>query len=244
MLLLCFPILVANAFAQNESPELSKLLDQFDRETQAIQKEADESVAKARRNLTKNLNALQDKLTKGGRLEEAIRVREWSRKVNGFIELKILQNPQSKDFLTAANEATIKDAEKLGYKIYGESPGLIFREQLPNTMPLMTYFHPQRKDYLTVATQEGISSSQPDYQFVRVEGYVFKARAPASIPIYLFWDGKENVTASETMQRELEKQAFNRIRIEGWIPKPTGGYSVQSICLIPAGIAGKGESIS
>jgi len=217
---LCFQDNATSVPVHGDPPEVLRLLDKFDRDTQAIQKEADERIATARRSLTKDLDILQDKFTKSAKLEDAIRVRDLIRKLNGLIELKVLQNPESKDFLLAANDATIAEAEKKGYKVQDIPQGLIFREQIPNTIPLMTYFYPQRNDYLTIATQESISSGKPDYQFVRIEGYVYQRKAPSSLPIYLFWNGKDNVTTAEIMRINLEKQAFKQIRIEGWILKP------------------------
>jgi len=207
------------ALAQGDPPEVLKLIDGFERETQVIQLEADQRIASVRRRLTRDLELLQDKLTKSVKLEEAIRVRDWIRKINGFVELKVLQNPESKDYLLAASEATITEAEKNGYKLQDIPQGLILREQLPNTIPLITYFKPKGNDYLTVATQEGISSGKPDYQMVRIEGYVFPRKVPASLPIYVFWNGKDNATATETMKIDLEKQSYKQIRIEGWILK-------------------------
>ena len=216
---LSLQILGSNVFGQNEPADLVKLLDRFDRETQAIQLEADERISNTRRNLTNDLEALQDKFTKSAKLEEAIRVREWIRKINGFIELRVLQNPESKDFLLAASETTIADAEKRGYRLQGNPLGLILREQLPNTLPLITFFNPQKNDYLTVSTQEGISSGKPDYKLIAIEGYVYQKKYPSTVPVYLFWNGKDNATATEALRTELEKQVFKQVRIEGWILK-------------------------
>ncbi len=125
--LLCFQDVGPSAPRLFEPPEVQKLLDKFDRDTQAIQTEADEQIATARRSLTKDLDMLQEKFTKEAKLDDAIRVRDLIRKINGLVELKVLQNPESKDFLLAASDATISEAEKKGYKSLDIPQGLIFR---------------------------------------------------------------------------------------------------------------------
>ena len=73
----------------------------------------------------------------------------------------------------------------------------------------------------TFATQDGIDSvKNSTYRLIRVEGYVYPKKVPASLPIFLFWNGKDNVTVPESLQPELERLAFKRKRIEFWIDKP------------------------
>jgi len=207
-------------FAQALSPEGAAIVSGFAKESEAIQRKADEQIAKSRRKAINELDEVKSKFTKSGRLEDAVAIRDLIRKLEGFLEIGLFQHPETKDYLSAASRETIDEASKKGYKLLSIQ-GLIHAEQAPNTIPLLTYWDEARNDYATFATQDGIDSvKNSTYRLIRVEGYVYSRKVPSSLPFVLFWNGKDNVTVAESLQSELEKLAFKRKRIECWIDKP------------------------
>ncbi len=210
----------ANCSAQGVSPEAAAIVSGFAKESEIIQRKADEQIAKSKRKAISDLDELKSRLTKSGKLEDAVAVRDLIRKLEGVLELGLYQQPETKDYLSAASQETIDEASKKGYKLISIQ-GLIHAEQAPNTIPLLTYWDDVRNDYATFATQDGIDSvKNSSYRLLRLEGYVYPKRVPASLPIVLFWNGKDNASVTESLQPELERMAFKRKRVECWIDKP------------------------
>ncbi len=100
----------------------------------------------------------------------------------------VFQNPQdgtiplvlyyegytSFDNFTVATSEGIAQAIAAGYwRVSDSVEGYVLRTQLPGTIPLNLYYHAQRGDNFTTASQSGQNDAQAwNYQFIRTEGYV------------------------------------------------------------------------
>lgn len=203
---------------QNLPKEALLLVQNDQKESEAIQAKADEQIRNLRKKTIADLESLKAKFTKMGKLEEAIATMAIARKLSGFDELVLLQHPESKDFLLAAHKMTIEEATKKGYLSQG-GHGVLFAEQAPNTIPLISFWNEDRKDYMTCATDESIKSQLGIYQMIRVEGYIYAKKAPASVPLVLYFKGPDNATVNPEVSRDMEQSGFSLVRVEGWIPR-------------------------
>lgn len=99
----------------------------------------------------------------------------------------VLQNPQSGtlplvlyyegytffDNFTVATSEGITQAIAAGYwRVRDSVEGYIFTTQYPGTIPLNLYYHAERRDNFTTASQAGQADGKAWYQFIRTEGYV------------------------------------------------------------------------
>ncbi|RMH42309.1 MAG: hypothetical protein D6689_08445 [Deltaproteobacteria bacterium] len=91
---------------------------------------------------------------------------------------------------------------------------------------LYTWYSPSRRDYFTT-TQAAWAGSpgdtrSPDYQFVRVEGRVWRPDGPQPLdttPLYLWWNGarRDNVLVAGTSSDGwLTRAGYRRVRLEGY----------------------------
>jgi hypothetical protein len=142
---------------QNLPKEALLIVQNNQKESEAIQAKADEQIRNLRKKAIADLESLKTKLTKMGKLEEAIATMAIARKLSGFEELLLMQHPKTKDLHLAANKLTIEEATKKGYFSIG-SQGFLFAEQAPNTIPLISFWSEDRKDFMTVAKDESIKS--------------------------------------------------------------------------------------
>lgn len=99
----------------------------------------------------------------------------------------VLQNPQSGtlplmlyyegyaffDNFTVATSEGVTQAIAAGYwRVRDSVEGYIFTTQYPGTIPLHLYYHAERHDNFTTASQAGQADGKALYQFIRTEGYV------------------------------------------------------------------------
>lgn len=94
--------------------------------------------------------------------------------------------------------------------------------QAQDTMPLKSYWCAgERTDYFTTGTAGGQSAAGDwDCTFTRLEGYVFPAEQPGTVPLELYWseDRTDNATvASEATKAELLEAGYSKTASEGFI---------------------------
>ena len=77
------------------------------------------------------------------------------------------------DNFTVATSEGISQAIAAGYwRVRDSVEGYIFTTQYPGTIPLNLYYHAERGDNFTTASQAGQADGKTWYQFIRTEGYV------------------------------------------------------------------------
>lgn len=116
---------------------------------------------------------------------------------------------------------------------YKVKKGIVFeikevRELSCDTVPLKLLWHLDRKDNVTVATEEGEKTQlNSGYRFVRVEGYVFPTQRPNTTPLKLYWhpNRKDYVTvATKDGESAQLESGYIFVRVEGYIfSKPQPG---------------------
>ena len=127
------------------------------------EKEAAAKLSKLQDELELELGRLSEKLNKGGKLDDAIVVRDVIRKMSRLRPLRILYHPTSKDYLLAATDETIQEATAKGYAVQNTFVGFVLSEPNEQTVPLMTLFWKHGDDFFNTATKEGIATGQFEY---------------------------------------------------------------------------------
>jgi hypothetical protein len=162
---------------------------------------------------------LSEKLNKGGKLDEAIVVRDVIHKISRLRPLRILYHPTSKDYLLAATDETIQEATAKGYAVQNTFVGFVLSEPNEQTVPLMTLFWKHGDDFFNTATKEGIATGQFEYDNLRIEGHIYPNRLPGTSPLYLYWNGKDNATMLDVKDPSFFANGYRKVRLEGWVLK-------------------------
>jgi hypothetical protein len=107
------------------------------------------------------------------------------------------------------------------------SAPLAVAKDSPVLLPLKLYWHPERSDYLTVCSPQGLQDAkEKGYELLRTEGYVFSAAQPGTVPLKLYRspDGSDYfLTATPQGDKASKTAGYDFIRTEGYVysgPQP------------------------
>lgn len=223
LLMGCWLILLPTEMSLGQENPLTKeidaILDKYEQKKWEAEKEAAAKLSKLQDELELELGRLSEKLNKGGKLDDAIVVRDVIRKMSRLRPLRILYHPTSKDYLLAATDETIQEATAKGYAVQNTFVGFVLSEPNEQTVPLMTLFWKHGDDFFNTATKEGIATGQFEYDNLRIEGHIYPNRLPGTSPLYLYWNGKDNATMLDVKDPSFFANGYRKVRLEGWVLK-------------------------
>lgn len=223
LLMWCWLILLPTEMSLGQENPLTKeidaILDKYEQKKWEAEKEAAAKLSKLQDELELELGRLSEKLNKGGKLDDAIVVRDVIRKMRRLRPLRILYHPTSKDYLLAATDETIQEATAKGYAVQNTFVGFVLSEPNEQTVPLMTLFWKHGDDFFNTATKEGIATGQFEYDNLRIEGHIYPNRLPGTSPLYLYWNGKDNATMLDVKDPSFFANGYRKVRLEGWVLK-------------------------
>lgn len=208
-----------NAQDPEVAKEVEAILGKYEIKKWEIEKDANAKMAKLQDDMKAELGRLQEKLTKTNKIDDALFVRGIVGRFERIRPLKVLLNPTTKDYLLAATDETINEATAKGYAVQNIFVGFVFSEPNENTVPLMTLFHKHRADFFNTATKEGLTTAQYEYDNLRIEGHIYPNRKPGTVPLYLYWNDKDNATLSDIADPDFFRQGYRKVRLEGWVLK-------------------------
>jgi hypothetical protein len=136
-------------------------------------------------------------------------------------KLHLYYNDQHHDSLTIASDDAMRAAATAGYRYIGEAGGYVFVGQPMGTIPLSLWYNSSYGDYFTSTTTDTAGMARLNYQFVRVEGYVYPSQQPNSVPLKNFWAPSRSdyfATATSAGETGALNSGYSFVRIEGYLP--------------------------
>lgn len=107
------------------------------------------------------------------------------------------------------------------YKWMGASIGASKTTSSQQTVPLKLFWNSARGDNFTTATPDGERAAvDAGYQYVRVEGYVFRTQQPGTVPLKLYYsEAREDnyTTAADQGAEAAEAAGYKYVRVEGYV---------------------------
>lgn len=157
-----------------------------------------------------------------------------------YIELHQWFHEESRDSRITSDRNWIgsKSEIKEGYRWVGIAGMIISpnQPQPPDTRALYTWYSPSRNDYRTTTANDWIPSSStdtrpdPDYRFVRLEGYVYSKPYAGTLPLYNFWNQtlEDNHLTTKALPDDIyvEVPQSSRFSFESYRIFRTEGYIV------------------
>jgi hypothetical protein len=102
--------------------------------------------------------------------------------------------------------------------VYGGMDGVVLKHQVQGTVPVKTYWHSGRNDYLTVSTVIGETGAiLAGYTLANAEGYVFSASAAGLLPMNSYWNAtRQDNWTTVHRQATATSQGYLLARTEGY----------------------------
>ncbi len=129
--------------------------------------------------------------------------------------LKLYWSGKREDNFITATAKGSEDAIGAGYDLVS-TEGRLLAKHCPRTIPLKSYWNPQRGDNMASTTPP----KDAGYSYVRIEGYVYEKPEPKTVPLKLFWSevrGDYATVASAQAEGAAKAAGYKFVRIEGYV---------------------------